>query len=59
MGAKMLMVTAVMSVGLSGNVELPKELNEALPSMIVYRYEKMVESRKSVWPNDPEYPAKI
>lgn len=28
MDAKMLMVAAVMSVGLSGNVELPKELRE-------------------------------
>lgn len=55
MGAKMLMVAAVMSVGLSGNVELPKNLGETLPSMVVYRYENMVESRKSVGPNDPEY----
>lgn len=55
MDAKMLIVTAVMSVGLFGNAELPSELKESLPAMIVYRYKKMVESHKSVQPNDPEH----
>lgn len=55
MGAKMLIVAAGMGIGLIGNVELPSELREALPSMVIYRYEKAVESRKSVGSNDEEY----
>jgi hypothetical protein len=55
MDTKMLMISVVMGVGLFGKVELPNLFIETLPKMIVYQYNKNIETQRNIGQNDEEY----
>lgn len=55
MYAMIVIVASGIGLGLFGNIDLPNMFKQTLPPMVIYRYDKTVESHKDIGPTDKEY----